>query len=595
MNASRYLSLYFAEADQNLRELDAHVLALEGAGGADALHAAFRAAHNLKGMSATVGFTDVATRAHVLEDRLDGLRRSENLDATTVDELLGAVDALRAAVDRARSEEPDAVDEAASPERRVGDASYEAPGGCAAVARVVFRPDTPLRSVRATLAVRKAREVAALVGHAPDTDQEFDGDLLLFLAERPEGTTLEDVLLGVGDVEAVVVEEPMIAAEPGQDTEEAGTYVRVERRHADALADGVGALAAQHARLAELSAGASEEVDAVLDGMGRLLAGLRVAALGVRLVPVSEVFDRFPRLVRDAARSAGREVEFKLEGRSNELDRVILDELAEPILHLLRNAVDHGIEPPEEREAAGKPHRGRLVLRARRARAGVAVEVEDDGRGVPVDAVRGMAVEAGLVTESDAETWTAEEMLGVLSRPGFSAAGGVSELSGRGVGLDIVVERVRGLGGAVELETREGRGTTFRLRLPVSLSAAEAVWVRLGSEEYAVPLTHVFRAVEAGDGVERTGNRLAVEDDVYAVVELANVLGVPDGGESGSAALLVDVGGRRAALLVDALLGREDVVVKELDAPRGAHPLLSGVTLRGDGRPALVLDPAAVV
>lgn len=595
MDRSRYLSLFFAEAEQGLQELDARLLELEGQDREAALASAFRAAHNLKGMSATVGFDGVATRAHALEDRLDALRGGAAMDAGTVDALLADVDGLRAAVDAAMTTAPATV-EAAS-ERASVTCQVQAPAGADRVVRVMFRPDTPLRGVRATLALRRALDAVELLGHEPASlDEDFDGDLLLYPSADTDDAALEAAVRSAGDVDTVLVEpvEREAPAPESWDERKTARYVRVDRSHVDELAEGVGELVALQQRMETLrAAGRLNAAGDALDRMGRLLAGLEAPARGVRLVPVADVFDRFPRLVREAAKSLDRDVELVLEGRDIQLDRAVLDAIADPLMHLLRNAVGHGIEAPDEREAADKPRRGRIVLRARRERSGVVVEVEDDGRGIPVDAIRTRAVETGLVDAKTAEAWSVEELLGVLARPGFSAADRVSELSGRGVGLDAAVERVGSLGGAVELETEAGRGTTFRFRLPVSLATAEAVWVRVGEESYAVPLTHVVEALELEGGTKRKAGPLEVRGNAYRTVDLAETLTV--GNARPGAALLVDVGGRKAALVVDGLLGREQVVVRELHAPRGAHPMLSGVTLRGDGRPALVLDPAAVI
>lgn len=597
MDRSRYLDLFFEEAEQGLRELDARLLELEGKDRESALDSAFRAAHNLKGMSASVGLDGVATRAHALEDRLEALRTGGAVDDGTVDALLADVDGLRAAVDAARTAGPAVEDGDGDPGAAAPPEEMPAPAGADRVMRVVFRPDTPLRGVRATLALRAALEAAALLGHAPSVlDEDFDGDLLLYPAPEADDAALESAVQAIGDVEAVLVEpvERDAPAPESWDERETARYVRVDRSHVDELAEGVGELVALQQRMETLrAAGHLSDAGDALDRMGRLLAGLEAPARGVRLVPVADVFDRFPRLVREAAKSLDRDVELVLEGRDIQLDRAVLDAIADPIMHLLRNAVDHGIEAEDDREAAGKPRRGRIVLRARRERSGVVVEVQDDGRGIPVDAIRAKAVDTGLVDAKAAEAWSVEELLGVLARPGFSAADRVSELSGRGVGLDVAMERVGSLGGVVELETASGESTTFRFRLPVSLATAEAVWVRLGEESYAVPLTHVVEALELDSGTTWKRGRLKVRGDSYPAVDLADALAV--GNARPGAALLVDVGGRTAALVVDRLLGREQVVVRELHAPRGAHPMLAGVTLRGDGRPALVLDPAAVI
>ncbi len=589
MELSRYHELFFSEAATYLQQLNQHLLELEG-GAPEALEGAFRAAHTLKGMAATVGFSRVATRAHALEDRLARLRgENGTVPAGTVDVLLEGVDGLEQAVAEAQVEAPPAAEQpvldAAAPD--AGQETWTAPDGTKAAVHVEFRPDAPLRGVRAAMVLRNIAGLARVLGHAPaDLDEGFSGDLVLFLGEKP-APSLESAIRAAGEVETVVVELVEAGSEPAERSAAIQHFVRVERRHVAALADAVGELTALHGELERAFHAGAGAGDA-LDRMRRLLAELQTTALAVRLVPVGDVFGRFPRLVRDAARKVGKSVDLRVEGREIELDRAILEGLAEPLVHLLRNAVDHGLESVEERKAAGKPVRGRLWLRARRDRGGVLITVADDGRGVDVAAVRRRAVASGLATEAEAAAWTPAELLAMLSRPGFSAAAKVSELSGRGVGLDVVASRVRGVGGALTMETESGRGTTFEMRLPVTLALADAVWVAVGGERFAIPLTHVTEVREL-DG-RRRGIRFRGE--AYPASDLGTLLGLPAGATAG-AAVLVDVAGRRSALLVDALLGHERIVVKEFDVPREAHPLVSAATLRADGRPALVLDPAA--
>lgn len=590
MELSRYHDLFFSEAATYLQQLNRHLLALEE-DTPQALEAAFRAAHTLKGMAATVGFAQVASRAHALEDRLAELRDDHGaVPADTVDALLQGVDGLEQAIAAAQgSAAPVPEGPAGEVVAPVGEqTTWTAPKGTQAVVHVALRPDAPLRGVRATMVLRNVRELADVLGHAPaELGEHFPGDLVLFLKSAPP-PSLEAAIRAAGEVETVVVEQADAAVEaPAERGGASARFVRVERRHVTALADAVGELTALHGEL-ERAFRAGVGAGDTLDRMRRLLAELQTTALAVRLVPVGDVFDRFPRLVRDAARKVGKSVDLRVEGREIELDRTILEGLAEPLVHLLRNAVDHGLESPEDRKAAGKPARGRVWLRARRDRGGVLISVADDGRGVDVAAVRRRAVKAGLATKDEAEAWTPADLLAVLSRPGFSAAARVSELSGRGVGLDVVAGRIRSVGGGLVMETEMGVGTTFEMRLPVTLALADAVWVAVGDERFAIPLTHVTEVRE----LQRRRRSIRFRGETYPAADLGELLGLGAGG-TGGAAVLVDVAGRRSALLVDALLGHERIVVKEFDVPRDAHPLVSAATLGADGRPALVLDPAA--
>jgi two-component system, chemotaxis family, sensor kinase CheA len=301
-------------------------------------------------------------------------------------------------------------------------------------------------------------------------------------------------------------------------------------------------------------------------------------------------------MVRDAARALGKEVEFKIEGRDIEIDRTILEEIADPLVHMLRNAIDHGIELPAERYSAGKDPKAALVLRAWRERSSVRIQVQEDGRGINARRILAKAHAKGMQvpTPSDA---TNEDLLRILAHPGFSTADQVTDVSGRGVGMDVVVGRVRALGGAIDMQTRAGEGTTFTLRLPITLAIAQALRVQVGSEDYAIPLTHVAEAVELDSAnIDRNKGKevLRLRDEVLPLIRLRSVLRSATTG-SETAAVVAELGERRTALAVDRLVGREQILVKQFDSATGTLPIFSGVTLLADGRPALVLDPISVV
>ncbi|MGQ0562648.1 MAG: chemotaxis protein CheA, partial [Gemmatimonadota bacterium] len=318
--------------------------------------------------------------------------------------------------------------------------------------------------------------------------------------------------------------------------------------------------------------------------------------LAMRMVPVGDVFDRYPRMVRDAARALGKEIDFQIEGREIEIDRAILEEIVDPLVHLLRNAIDHGIEPPAERYGAGKDEKATLVLRAWRERSSVRIQVEEDGRGVNAKKVLGKARALGLPVPETNDV-TNEDLLRILAHPGFSTAEQVTDVSGRGVGMDAVVSRIRALGGAIDLQTRPGEGTTFTLRLPITLAIAQALRVRVGEEDYAIPLTHVAEALELDSlRIDRHKGREVVRlrEEVLPLIRLRTVLKSPSTGTE-SAAVIAELGERRTALAVDRLVGREQILVKQFDGAVGTLPIFSGVTLLADGRPALVLDPISVI
>ena len=331
----------------------------------------------------------------------------------------------------------------------------------------------------------------------------------------------------------------------------------------------------------------------------RLISDLQTEIMTMRMVPVWQVFDRFPRLVRDAARQLDKDVNFIVEGKEIELDRSLLDEIGEPIVHLLRNAVGHGIESPDAREAAGKPRSGRLVLSAARDRAAVLIRVSDDGRGIDRARVLARARALGLVDETTRELDDVM-LFRLIAQPGFSTADQVSDLSGRGVGIDAVQAKARALGGSVELRSVAGEGTTITIRLPVTLAIVRALLARAGAERYALPLTHVRETLEYDDrAVQRVKGKpvLMLRDEVAPVARFAGR------GATGRCrwrrvrcrdadreVVVIERGERRSGLVVDELIGQQDIVVKQFDAAREGLALFSGATILADGAPALIMD-----
>ncbi|MGV3709788.1 MAG: chemotaxis protein CheA, partial [Gemmatimonas sp.] len=369
--------------------------------------------------------------------------------------------------------------------------------------------------------------------------------------------------------------------------------VRIDLRRLDALLDLVGELVITRDRLLRTSDGTADRaLTSVVHDTSRLVSALQEEVLRTRMVPVGQVFDRFPRLVRDVARELGKDISFSTEGRDIELDRSLLDAIGDPIVHLLRNAVDHGVEKPDVRRRAGKNPRGRLVLRAARDRAAVVIQVEDDGGGINREAVLRRAQAQGLI-DASITSLNDDGLLRVLSKSGFSTAAAVTSISGRGVGIDVVASRVRQLGGALELQSVEGRGTIFTLRLPVTLAIVRALLVRVGEETYALPAAHVIEAMEFETGTvetDRGAETVTLRDETMPLLRLRSRFGQERNCDEGTHLVMVESGGNLTALQVDSLIGQQDVVVKPYDALRGAETLFTGATILGDGTPALIVD-----
>jgi two-component system chemotaxis sensor kinase CheA len=331
----------------------------------------------------------------------------------------------------------------------------------------------------------------------------------------------------------------------------------------------------------------------------RVLNDLQRSVMKIRMVPVDQLFRRFPRIVRDVARQCGREVDLELSGQETDLDKGILDAIAEPLTHLVRNAVSHGIEPPEERRQLGKSARGKIRLNAYHQGNQVVVEIGDDGRGIDAQRIRSKAIELGMTTAEEAARLSEAEALDFIFRPGFSTAEEVTEVSGRGVGMDVVQSVLQRLKATIHVETRAGHGTTFRLKLPLTLAIIKALMFWVEQRLYAIPLNAVSQ-------IARTFESEVHQVDNYEVLQLRNQvlpllrLGRPaaaqaDGKPRKLFVLVITVGERRYGLVVDALEGEEELVIKALDDHTFATDLVNGASILGDGKVVLILNLLAVV
>jgi two-component system chemotaxis sensor kinase CheA len=535
----KYAELFAAEAREHLAEMGRALLALEEEPGDRAsLDSIFRSVHTIKGMAAAMGY-DVPTRlSHNIESVLDELRSGRRTaSADVIDLLLEASDLLESAVE-------------------------------------------------ATVAGKTPLDPAAAIERL----------VLWRLADAGAAESTESPAR-VAAAEPAPATEPRRTAAPASRRSDTGR-LRVDIRRLDALMNLMGELMILRGELKGLAErlGAEPLQDAV-ERAGRFIKEMQAHIVESRMVPMWQIFDRFPRLVRDASRSVGKEVELVVSGKQLELDRSLLDAISDPLVHLLRNAVDHGIEPPDERERAGKPRVGRIELAARRERSRVVIVVRDDGRGIDRDAVIAKARRDGLLGESEEP---ADQMLfRIMARPGFSTTAQVTTLSGRGVGLDVVEATVRSLGGSVAFRSELGSGTSFRLDLPLTLAILRALIVEVDGQVYAVPATFARESFAFEEtSVEQTHGREWVHwrGERVPLTRLRTLFAGAEGNGSSKQGdgflnlVTLEFGESRLVISVDELLGEEEIVIKPFDPPRGALPVFSGAIVRPDGRPALVLD-----
>ncbi len=644
MDLARYAELFRTEVREHLAGIDGALVALADGRQEGAVDELFRATHTIKGMAGAMGYSSVEQMAHATETLLAAVREtSAPADATLLALLYEATDALAQHVDdavdghdtrvvslpllerlasvadsldggqasrttgtwRVPIEEMQAelnaelnselhaelnAEQSGELQSALQDAT---PGSATArLVAVTLAPDAPLKSVRAQIVLAKLEQLGAVQGTEPTVQtltDSFDGVFTVAITSAHSDSELEAAARSAGDVQRVSVRAPEVR----RAVRDVLRHVRIDLKRIDALLDLVGELVISRDRLLSVAdATGDRQVIATAQEMSRLVSALQDEILQARMVPVGQVFDRFPRLVRDVARDLGKEIVFTMEGRDITLDRSMLDAIGDPIVHLLRNAIDHGFESAEERVAAGKPEAGRLVLRAVRDRAAIVIAVQDDGRGIDRDRILSKAIAEGRA-DPTLTSLSDDDLVKLLAQPGFSTAASVTSVSGRGVGIDVVASRVRALGGALDIETTPGEGTTFLLRLPVTLAIVRALLVQVGEATYAVPTAHVVEAVEFDD-VDRQSiagrESVNIRGEVFPLVRLRLLFGDSAGDDAGAQLIVVDAGGQRVACKVDALAGQQDIVVKQFDAVRGATALFSGATILGDGSPALIVD-----
>ncbi len=627
MDLTQYAELFLAESREHLSACNQLLLEWERTPtNAAPVGGLFRAVHTVKGMAATMGYARVTDLAHRSENLLDLLRRGGK---PATDELLQllfrARDALEHAVELSvagREEEIDVVevladlDGAAVALTGAGAGAgtavtpapapvVEAPVTIGRLVQVTLRAEAPIKGARALLVLKKAQALGPVHTVTPSESalegDEFDGRFSFRIEGPAAPEDIERAVGGAGDVEHVVVgsEERRAAPAAGAaPAEPKSHHVRVELRRLDGLMDLIGELVTVRGRLNELAAAARDPaMDDVAIQISRLSTELQAEIIQARMTPVWQVFDRFPRLVRDLARELGKQIAFQVEGKEIELDRAILDELGDPLLHLLRNAVDHGVELPAERRRRGKPPEGQIVLAAVRERASVAITVADDGRGIDRAKILERAKREGLV-EAHTEALSDDQLLRVLARPGFSTAEAVTSVSGRGVGIDVAVTRIRALGGTIEIRSEQGKGTAFVLRRPVTLAIVRALIAGVGGERYALPLTYVSETVEFGVQATTTvegREAIVLRDRVVPLVHLRRLLGVAGDAPRRCPIIVLEMGERTSGIVVDGMLGQQEIVVKGFDAPQGTLPVFSGATIMGDGIPALILDAGGLL
>lgn len=651
MDSSELVALFLEEAEEQLQRLDDGLLSLENEpANLEIIKEIFRAAHTLKGSSATVGLTEIANLTHAMENLLDGLRNGEAVVTTEcVDVLLCGTDALRKLVGQVGRGEPmDAapadllarLKQAISGAELPAAETIEQPSSCvlpepedqagAMTVTLKVANDCMMPSVRAFMVFNSLATLGDIVSTAPPQDAVDDVQagqeisICLVPARSPEEVLTELGRLSEVQVVGHVLPDAQVtrdvdvppkapeAARSPERAEETGTRsiqtVRVGVDRLDTLMNLVAELVIDRTRVARIESDLalryeSEELVQSLGEtavhIGRVVTELQEHIMKVRLLPVEQVFNRFPRMVRDLAHRAGKEVEFVLEGQETELDRSILEDIVDPITHLLRNAVDHGIEPPEQRVAAGKPRKARVVLAAKQEENRIIIEVEDDGRGISLEKVKAAALKKGAVGEETLARMSDEDALQLIFASGVSTAEKITDVSGRGVGMDVVRNNIQNLSGSVEVHTEEGIGSRFRINLPLTLAIIQALVTGVGDDVFVIPLSAVaetFRCSASEVNYIDGHPAINFRGSVLHLIELGSLFGVAgkDRASEWITFVVVRTGALKVGLVVDRLIGEQEVVIKSLGSFFGDIRGIAGATILGDGRVALIVDAASV-
>jgi two-component system chemotaxis sensor kinase CheA len=640
LDMSKYLGLFVSEATEHLEALSRELVKLEQQTAPEDVASMFRHAHSVKGMASSMGFEGLAQVSHRLEDLLDAVRaRPEIADRPLVDLLLAGTDHLLDRVKEVAQGRPPGdssellaqlaerftaltgatpgktrvavVTPPPTPVPETTPSPTEVPRGATQKLQVRVRvaPTCQAPGVRAFLVHKRLSLLGALLDSKPAVEDLKAGripdGLMVFEVETSAGVEgVTHALRNVAEVELLsaqpVQKETPSSVEPVPRTPvvDSGRTVRIRTELLDYFLETAGELLLATARIREVGKAMPQNVRPPLEEevyrLHTLVKDLHGRVMGARMTPMSVVTDRLPRAARDIARRRDREVDLVITGAETELDRAILEELADPLLHLLRNCIDHGIEAPQERVAAGKGIRGRVLISVRRERDRVVVEIEDDGRGMDQTKLKAAAVARGLVTAEVAARLGPREALLLSCLPGISTAEGVSDISGRGVGMDAVKRTVENVGGTLEIDSEPGRGTRFTLRLPLTVAVVNLLLVEVGEEIFGLPIAKVVGAIEADEAQlsrSRDAALLPLGNALVPVHPLADLLGVPGFQARGQRPFVVVEGdGEKVALAVDRLLGQEEAVLKALSRPLDLVPGLAGVTILGTGRPVFILD-----
>lgn len=659
LDINQYINIFVEESKEHLQNMNDVLLELEkNPNNHDLINEIFRVAHTLKGMSGTMGFTNMANLTHDMENILQAIRNNEiEIADETIDILFECFDALDSSVNhimdygtednnnykelisklnKLLSKEKDKKNNDSNLQRPSLElehhvikvlAKAKAEGLNIFKINISLSENCMLKSARAFIIFKTLESFGEIVYSHPPVDdiedEKFDLSFSVILVTPINDSDLLKNINQISEIDSIEIEhidekynlmestnenlvlnddEQSSAEEDSKNEKSAASHsgkigktVRVDIDRLDNLMNLVSELIIIKTRMDDLSGKTTgENMTEAIEYLERITTSLHDAVMKVRMVPIERVFNRFPRLVRDLSKELGKEIDLQMSGEETEVDRTVIDEIGDPLIHLIRNSIDHGIELPKDRTRIGKPERGKLILKAYPDGNNVVIEVEDDGRGIDYKKVAMKAVEKGLISEKEAESLTIEESINLLFLPGFSTADRISDLSGRGVGLDVVKSKIESINGSVEVESIKDKGTKFIIRIPLTLAIIQALLIRLNEEIYAIPLSSVTEIINISKSEIRDiqGQEIVLyRGKTIPIIRLRTVLEISEDLDNEDlVVVVVNKGDKQAGLIVDNLIGQQEIVIKSLGKYLAGIKYLSGATILGNGNISLILD-----
>ena len=615
------------QIDHDLVELEANPEDLE------LLNRIFRVAHTVKGSSSFLNFDVLTELTHHMEDVLNKARKGElKITPDIMDVVLESVDMMKGLLESIRDNGSDAA------------AGIDIKNICASLTQISegeapsAAPETPA-AAPAPEPVKEPEPVAPAEEAAPEvsdaelsklSDSEVEAEIERLLKVRKAEDQARRASKGIApkspeEIAPATSAAPAPAARPApsreRDTDKKvpaassssavaqEQTIRVEVKRLDHLMNLIGELVLGKNRLLKIYDDVEEryegekfleELNQVVSSLSLVTTDIQLAVMKTRMLPIAKVFNKFPRMIRDLSRDLGKQIDLEISGEETELDKSIVEEIGDPLVHIIRNSCDHGIEDPETRKAMGKPEKGLVQLKAYNEGNHIVVEIVDDGKGLDADMLKAKSIEKGIITEREADAMSEKEAFGLIFKPGFSTAAKVTNVSGRGVGMDVVKTNIEKLNGIIDIESEVGKGTVMKLKIPLTLAIIQSLLVGTQEEFYAIPLASVLETVRVpiDDIYTIDGkNVLRLRDEVLSLVRLSDVFGVNkvfDGGDQ-TYVVIIGVAEAKLGIIVDTLVGQEEIVIKSMGDYLQNIPGIAGATIRGDGRVTLIIDVGAMM